>query len=555
MRALNIKLFLFLSISLALLSVPFIVSKDKKDTVPVGFDKVAVYYGSSSFGNEVCMCHSYDEEAGDDRENAQWFFFLPYSTDVVGSYKCKLPKGTRLEINGRIYNSDSEIPTEIKDADIRLLDRQGRLICEGLLSVYVADNLNTVFITTKEEESDSVFTDRYAILNAVMITTGTDGKYDRMLPCVTGGRGGSTWASCPKRPLRINLSDDIELFGMAPSSKYALIANYMDPSNLKDAIVYKAADMIGMKYSPQFRHVNLYVNGEYAGLYLISTRINSRGGSVNFEQNLDADNKRVNSVLLTDVPKSEIIDEKTRDEIKYSILDNDPDDISGCYLMEFDLEGRPQEEQYVNSWFNTQNKTVVINSPQYASKDETYYIADYVRQAEKAVYSDDGINHDTGLSYNDYLDVESWSTMCLMQDFFALQDYSDGSLFMYKLAGDDKIYGGPIWDYDKSMTDDFYSDARFAYNDRIELGGWYGELSGFNDVHLLEKDIYLNKLSPSLQSIIDDYLPGAISSIAPSMAMDDVRWAREEGSEEDRAREVNEWLINRKAYFDDTLSD
>ena len=63
--------------------------------------------------------------------------------------------------------------------------------------------------------------------------------------------------------------------------------------------------------------------------------------------------------------------EGTRDEIKYSFLDNNPLDISGSYLMEFELEGKPQEEQYINSWFNTDNKTIVINSPQYASKEET----------------------------------------------------------------------------------------------------------------------------------------------------------------------------------------
>ncbi len=559
MKALNIKVFIFLVISLLLLSVPFIEQKDKdtEDNFSASFDNVAVYYGKRAFGNEICMCKSYDldnVESGKDTDNDKWYLFLPYSTDTVGSYKCKLPKGTNLEIDGHIYRSDSEIPISLQDAKVRLLDRRKNVLCEGLLSVSVADGLNSVFLTTSYEDSEAVFTDRYALINAVMITTDTRGQQDKMIHCITGGRGGSTWASCPKRPLRINLSDDIGLFGMSPSSKYALIANYMDPSNLKDAIVYKAADMIGMKYSPQFRHVNLYVNGEYAGLYLFSTRINTRGGSVDFEHNLDEANKIANSVLLTDVPKSEILDEKTRYEIKYSILDKDPEDITGSYLMEFDLEGRPQEEQYVNSWFNTENKTVVINSPQYASKEETFYIADYVRQVEKAVYSEDGINHDTGLSYKDYLDVESWSTMCLMQDFFALQDYSDGSLFMYKLAGDDKIYGGPIWDYDKSMTDDFYSDKRFAYNDSIELGGWYGQLSKFTDVSETSKAVYRDKLSPALEDIIDDYLPKEMSAIALSMKMDDIRWARDEGDEEDRAREVYTWLMNRKLFFDNVLS-
>ena len=544
---------------------------DNRNEANEDFSDIAVYYGDQDFGNKVYMCQSYvddddssstnnsssdksaDSDSSEDADN-KWYLFLPYDTETVGDYKLVLPENTMLSIDGTVYKDGDVIPTELDNSDIQFLSHSGKSLCSGTLTVCYGNSLQSMFLVTSTDDAELVFTDRYANIEAVLITTDAEGNLETSTSCITGGRGGSTWASCPKRPLKINLSEEMELLGMSAASKYALVANYMDQTNMKDAIVYTAAGKIGMTYYPECEHVNLYVNGEYEGLYLLCTRINSRGGCVEFADDLDDANDIANNNTIG-IPETEILYEGTRDEIRYSLLDNNPLDISGSYLMEFELEGKPQEEQYVNSWFNTDNKTIVMNSPQYASEEETTYIANYVREAERAVYSEDGINTDTGLSIQDYLDINSWSQMCLMQNFFALQDYSDGSLFMYKLAGDDKLYGGPIWDYDKSMTDDYYTDVKFAYTDKATLGGWYSELYKFDDVFANIQSVYINDLSDALAEMIENYVPDTIENISAAMEMDNIRWSHEDGYEASRAEEVYEWLINRKNLFDSIWID
>lgn len=550
---------LFVVIPLIFLSFVFADVIDNREEVNTDFDDIAVYYGDHDFGNKVYMCQrfirkpdTYSESIKDSTNS--YFLFLPYDTDTVGDYRLILPGNMRLMIDGTVYADDAVLPIGLATVPIKLIGHSGKTQSEGNLTVYYGNSLPSIFLITSRDDGKLIFTERYAELDAVLITTDIEGNQDMATSCKTGGRGGSSWEICPKRPLKINLPENMKLLGMTEARKYALLANYMDQTNMKNAIAFTAAGRFGMRFSPECRHVNLYVNGEYEGLYLLATRVNARGGCLGFDDDLDVANDIANNNMIG-IPDSEIMYEGTRDEIKYSLLKNNPPDITGSYLLEFECEGKPQDENYEISWFTTPNQIITIDSPHYASKEETGYIAKYVREAEEAVYSDDGVNKSTGLSYRDYLDIDSWSRMCLLNNFLALQDYSGGSLFMYKNAGDDKLYCGPVWDYDKSLTDDFYSGKKFDYTDRTTLTGWYDELYRFDDVFENIRDEYVRELSPVIDDMLEDYVPSTIESISAAMEMDNARWSHEDGCEAARAKEAYEWLTNRKKLFDSVWID
>lgn len=122
------------------------------------------------------------------------------------------------------------------------------------------------------------------------------------------------------------------------------------------------------------------------------------------------------------------------------------DSISGGYLLEID--GRYEEENY---WFSTKTHHFVVKYPEAVPLRECEYIAGYLREAETALYSDDGINPDTGKSWEDYFDIKSWASMYLMQDFMTQWDVESFSFFLYKDADDPHLYCGPVWDFDLSM--------------------------------------------------------------------------------------------------------
>lgn len=59
---------------------------------------------------------------------------------------------------------------------------------------------------------------------------------------------------------------------MPKDEDWVLIANYADKTLLRNYTAYNLGEMIGMKYSPRMRYVDLFLNGEYLGNYLIGKK-------------------------------------------------------------------------------------------------------------------------------------------------------------------------------------------------------------------------------------------------------------------------------------------
>ncbi|MFV0484915.1 MAG: CotH kinase family protein [Candidatus Saccharimonadales bacterium] len=98
---------------------------------------------------------------------------------------------------------------------------------------------------------------------------------------LTGGirtRGNSTYRIGKEygaMPYKIKLDEKIDLFGMGKSKKWCLIANFIDRSYIKQFIMYQTAQlMMGEEYfQPKAKYVEVYMNGEYMGLYLLTESI------------------------------------------------------------------------------------------------------------------------------------------------------------------------------------------------------------------------------------------------------------------------------------------
>lgn len=87
-----------------------------------------------------------------------------------------------------------------------------------------------------------------------------------------------------KKPLRIKFDKKQSMLGLNNGEKYkswVLLAAYKDWSILRDASAFYLAKLMGAYYASDFRLVNVYINGEYWGVYLLveqqqtgSTRVN-----------------------------------------------------------------------------------------------------------------------------------------------------------------------------------------------------------------------------------------------------------------------------------------
>ena len=96
-----------------------------------------------------------------------------------------------------------------------------------------------------------------------------DGK---LLHGAIHGRGNRTW-QYEKKPYKINLDREESLLGFGKSREWVLLAEYRDPSFMRTAFLFELARLVGMPYSLQYRHVELYLDDEYQGVYVLAESV------------------------------------------------------------------------------------------------------------------------------------------------------------------------------------------------------------------------------------------------------------------------------------------
>lgn len=70
-----------------------------------------------------------------------------------------------------------------------------------------------------------------------------------------------------KKPFNFKFSSKQELLGLGKGKKWALLSNMYDKTQLRNLLAFGMADDIGMPYIQQSTFVDVYLNGEYLGIY------------------------------------------------------------------------------------------------------------------------------------------------------------------------------------------------------------------------------------------------------------------------------------------------
>ena len=93
------------------------------------------------------------------------------------------------------------------------------------------------------------------------------------------GRGNTTWKYYPKKPYRIKFEEKVSVFGETKNKSWVLLALYNDFSIVKDRLAFTMADALGTDvFVPSYNYVELYINGEYNGLYLMTDQVDENKG-------------------------------------------------------------------------------------------------------------------------------------------------------------------------------------------------------------------------------------------------------------------------------------
>ena len=86
----------------------------------------------------------------------------------------------------------------------------------------------------------------------------------------------------PKKSFSLNFGKEnaMSIMGMPSSHKWVMIANWVDTSQLCNKVSYDTYAEMG-NYGPQSRHVQVFLNGEYWGLYTYGEKIQQGKNHVN----------------------------------------------------------------------------------------------------------------------------------------------------------------------------------------------------------------------------------------------------------------------------------
>ena len=97
------------------------------------------------------------------------------------------------------------------------------------------------------------------------------------------GRGNSTWYY-PKKPFRIKLDAAASLLGLPADKDWILLANYLDPTLMLNAIAMKTGQLLNMPYTNTIIPVDVTINGVYMGNYTFTEQKEVAPNRVDLEE-------------------------------------------------------------------------------------------------------------------------------------------------------------------------------------------------------------------------------------------------------------------------------
>jgi len=381
-----------------------------------------------------------------------------------------------------------------------------------------------------------------------------------------------------KKSFHIKLNESAPMLGMPSAKTWLLIASYCDNSMLRNAMTFDLASAAGMANTSEYRFAEVYVNTVYYGTYILCEKVQVQKNRIPITD-LEKATQAVNDKDLSAYRRLGSAEYK-RGTAKYYDIPNDPQDITGGYLMQLELDERYNEA--VSGFVTSHGQPVLLKTPKYASKAQTAYISGIVQSFENAIWAEDGIDPDTGRHYSEIADLSSLVGKYLIEEISKNMDGNKSSYYIYKYndAVSSKLYFGPVWDYDiayGNYSASYYKnrylaspEGMFAATDDYKRYYWFPKLYAHADFRQDVQEAYLHRFRPCLEVLLGLAAPsedtGSLRSLADyeamlesAAAMNFTRWRTFNANEfpvktgadfHENIEYIRSFLTQRMAYLD-----
>lgn len=184
---------------------------------------------------------------------------------------------------------------------------------------------------------------------------------------------------------------------------------------LNTVVGVKLNEMMGLQWTPQYDFCNVFINGEYIGLYLLI------------------------------------------ENVKRNVTGRLGVDKTG-YIIERNAYWWNEPLQFKTKFFydNRYGWTFKYPEDDKVTASQISYIKQYIEEFEASV--NDG-------TYPDYIDVNSFATWELAHDILGTWDSGGSNLYVTKYddTPDSKLVMGCLWDFDSSRSVGYQSYSRYHY--------------------------------------------------------------------------------------------
>ena len=327
-------------------------------------------------------------------------------------------------------------------------------------------------------------------------------------------RGNSTYTFA-KKPYRIRLYQKHSLMGLEKAKSWVLLADYLDPSTLHNyAALSLAATSENFDFVPTPYKVNLYLNGEYRGVYTLCEQVQEQEGRLGLELEIKRSMRELSDYNFL-ICMNHNAPEKpgAQEGVTYFYLPN----VDRYFELEYPTKEDFATEAQFRQFFT-------------ALEDFMYETAAAFLREDRA-YLSRNVNMDSLIDY------------FIIDRIMGERDHHWKSVFMYYKGaeGDPTLSFGPPWDYDFCM----YTQWTGQPNEEFDLTNDFNPAeAAFFYRPLFRNTYYIRKVESRYRSHFSEALSEVITRVEAQAAAMEV------------SLEMNQdrWYSDKPTITDDNLN-
>ena len=383
-----------------------------------------------------------------DEENGNAYYFIP-SCVKLEEIKLLIGEGNKITINDKLYHDGDSLSDLSIDQSYVMRDQNN---FRHNIFFLQSENISSVFVSTATGSMKNVLSSKGNSEVAKITVFDKDGNINlEKTDSKIKGRGNSTWEQQEKKPF---------------------------------SIVFDTAREIGLTETSEYKYVDLYLNGEYNGLYMICQSVDT------FPERTDIDEE--DFCLFT-------AEESRRIEDKGQVV------------------------------YTKEDKTLIdVRIPKKLPQEEKEKMENFIENIDTVI--------NNGGNIDDVLDIDSWVKKYLIDEIFENYDAGITSSYFYtrKKTSGSKLYAGPIWDYDNILgnrnafagatlnPEILYANQEYRAKEKRIL--WYSKLYSNPMFNKALKETFENVLLPRIDILIEKGINDLSKEIGTAKKCNDIRW-------------------------------